>query len=125
VLQCIWPDAIGRYPWDADFPQVLHALQPLLAAKDDWPFAEPKNHAVFTTRPVIDDGMPILYVSHDDDGAWQFLCGTTNATEDCLLVLLANVLKRDPSVAELFDLPPGWCAERESQMDSWHQSQLR
>ena len=36
-----------------------------------WPFDEATNVAAFTTARVVEDGYPILQVSHDDDdGAW-------------------------------------------------------
>jgi hypothetical protein len=37
----------------------------------DWPFADPKNVAVYTVKSIWKLGKPILYVYHDeDDGAW-------------------------------------------------------
>jgi hypothetical protein len=30
VLQCVWPDKQGKFPWDPDFPEALRSLQPLL-----------------------------------------------------------------------------------------------
>jgi hypothetical protein len=30
ALQCFWPDAAGRHPWDEGFDDSLRALQPLL-----------------------------------------------------------------------------------------------
>jgi hypothetical protein len=50
---------------------------------DAWPFADPPNTAAITTRPVLEQSAPILLVVHDaDDGARQFLCGTTNDSAD-------------------------------------------
>jgi hypothetical protein len=49
----------------------------------DWPFEDPANTAAITTRLVLDDGAPILLVTHDlEDGGWQFLSGTTGGTTD-------------------------------------------
>lgn len=31
VLQCVWPDKAGKFPWDAGFREDLLPLQPLLA----------------------------------------------------------------------------------------------
>jgi hypothetical protein len=37
---------------------------------DSWRFADPPNTAAITTRPVLEQGAPILRVAHDaDDGA--------------------------------------------------------
>lgn len=38
MLQCVWPDAAGKYPWDADFDALrLPAGQPVLADEPDQP----------------------------------------------------------------------------------------
>jgi hypothetical protein len=119
VLQCVWPDAAGRYPWHPEFVAGLAELQPVLSDDRSWPFHEGKNRAVFTTRPVIHENRPILRVSHDEDGDWQFLCGSTNRSEDGLTVSLAGILQRDPVLAELADLPEGWQAVRQGAGAPW------
>ena len=86
----------------------------------DWPFADPPNVAVFSTRQVFRSGQPILHVSHDaDDGAWQFHAGSTVAEADAMVVALQEVLAHDPSIAELADLPLGWFAERTAAGQPW------
>jgi hypothetical protein len=86
----------------------------------DWPFDDPSDVATITTTKVLDEGHPILLVTHDDDdGAWQFLCGTTNDPEDGRVVGLGCMYERDPSIGELADLPLGWRAWRESPVASW------
>jgi hypothetical protein len=86
----------------------------------DWPFDDPPNTASYTTANVLERGFPILLVTHDaDDGAWQFLCGETNKTEDGRLIGLDCALTLDPSVGELADLPLGWRAWRDSPTDPW------
>lgn len=88
-----------------------------------WPFADPENTAVFTTRQVVERGLPILWIWHDeDDGAWQFLCGTTSEAADLLIVGLAEIVRIDPSVSSVANLPRGWKAWRSSQSDSWKRS---
>lgn len=43
---------------------------------DFWPFDDPPDVAVISTRYVMQDRLPILLVSHDDDeegaGEWSF-----------------------------------------------------
>jgi hypothetical protein len=91
----------------------------------DWPFEEPKNVAVFTTEKVLLGSHPILYVSHDySDGAWQFHDGIDVNYDEAKITALSNIVKRDPSLLELADLPLGWIAVRESKNDSWHRSKL-
>jgi hypothetical protein len=122
VLQCIWPDNGGRYPWQPGVSADIVNRQPILARPGDWRFHEGKNRMAFTTRPVLEDALPVLYVSHDIDGDWQFLCGTTNRTEDGRLVCLKTVVELHPAVAELGDLPEGWVAERESPEHPWRRT---
>ncbi len=119
VLQCVWPDREGRYPWHPEFSAELHARQPVLARQHPWRFQEGKNRAVFTTKHVLDGTRPILLVSHDEEGDWQFLCGTTNRPEDGRIVCLANVVEQHPAVMELADLPRGWQAVRDGVNRPW------
>jgi hypothetical protein len=85
-----------------------------------WPFDDPPNVAVFTVQQIMDARRPILYVCHDeDDCGWQFLTGEPILMADALLVSLKNVVARDPSIAELADLPCGWIATRHSRDDAW------
>jgi hypothetical protein len=83
--------------------------------RQSFPFAEPENVAVFTTVRVLDEAYPILLVTHDEeDGAWQFLCGTTNADEHLRIVALSEIVDLDDSVSEIATLPLGWRATRDS-----------
>jgi hypothetical protein len=117
-LQCVWPDSRHRYPWHTEFNVALAQRQPLLTADTSWPFHEGKNRAVFTTKPVL-DGHPILLVSHDREGDWQFLCGTTNRAEDAKIVSLGCIFERDGTLAEVAGLPEGWTAYRRVKGAAW------
>ena len=87
----------------------------------DWPFADRPNTASITTRQVLEDGAPILRVTHDDDdGCWQFLCGTTDDPADARVVGLGEMYARDATVGELADLPEGWKAWRAAPGLPWH-----
>lgn len=119
MLQCVWPDRNGKFPWDTDCDADLIASQCLLATETEWPFREPKNTAVFTTKQVVEDDLSVLYVSHDSDGDWQFLCGTTNDPDDARVVGLGEIVAAFPSLQDLADLPMGWSAERDSDTDDW------
>jgi hypothetical protein len=93
---------------------------------DNWPFEDPPNVAVITTRSVIEDNAPILLVAHDEeDGAWQFLPGGTVREEDARVVALRRIWERDPSVAELADLPEGCEASRASPSGPWQRRPRR
>jgi hypothetical protein len=119
ILQCVWPDKSQRYPWHPEAADAFRQRQPVLYDASQWPFHDGRNRAVFTTKPVIHDKLPILLVCHDADGDWQFLCGTTNDPADGAIVCLHEVLKRDQTLASLGDLPEGWQASRKDTGDPW------
>jgi hypothetical protein len=85
----------------------------------DWPFDEATNVAVITTRHVLAGDLPILLVTHDDDGDWQVLCGTTSDPADGRVACLGCLFVRDPAIGELADLPLGWRAWRENASAPW------
>lgn len=64
-------------------------------------------------RQVLDGSEPILLFSHDeDDHGWQFI-GVSDATmADGRVVSLEEIVRLDPTVLEVSDLPPGWQAVR-------------
>ena len=85
----------------------------------DWPFDQAPNVAALTVRAIL-EGAPILYVSHDwDDDGWQFLDGQPPQLEDGRIIGMGEVLKRDPTLRSIADLPPGWIAWRKSRSDPW------
>ena len=87
----------------------------------NWPFDQERNVATVTTKQVMQENYPILSVVHySDDHSWAFLCGTTNESEDLMLVGMGEVVDLDKSLIEIADLPPGWCADRESVGGEWH-----
>ena len=87
---------------------------------DDWPFDDRPNVASITVRQIVHGGEPILLVAHDaEDGGWQFLTGGAFEVADGMVVSLASVVRRDPSVGELADLPLGWSATRPAVGQPW------
>ena len=89
-----------------------------------WLFDQAPNTATIVSKSIIEDGHPILFVTHDeDDHGWQFLDGCDPPSEP-MLVCLSDPVKLDPSVAELGNLPVGWCAWRDSVGHPWSRSPL-
>jgi hypothetical protein len=124
VLQCVWPDKKGVFPWEPGYDARFFRVQRLLGAAGDWPdgwpFPDPPNLAVITVRQIIDDGRPILAVSHDaEDGAWQFLTGGPCETDDGRVVSLEVAVRRDPTLLDLAGLPAGWRAWRAAVGEPW------
>ena len=91
-----------------------------LTTTDNWPFDQPRNCTTLTMRQVLDGTEPILLVSHDaDDHGWQFI-GTSDASAaDGKVVCLEHIVRLDPTVLEVADLPPGWQAVRERVGGAW------
>lgn len=85
-----------------------------------WPFDQPENCEVITTKGVLKDHIDIVYVSHDsDDDGWQFHCAGDVRIEDAMLVALKNIVSHDPTVLQIADIPPGWIAVRKNKHSEW------
>jgi hypothetical protein len=91
-----------------------------------WPFDQPPNAAAISLRRIVlaqREGKlarPILYVSHDkDDHGWQFLDGEPVTNDDAALVSMLAMLRHDPTLVEVADLPPGWWAHRKAVGMPW------
>jgi hypothetical protein len=89
-----------------------------------WPFPEPPDLAVVTMKQIMEDHQPILYVSHerDEDGepVWQFLPGQNRfEMADALIVGLGSVVRLDPTLSEIADLPIGYAATRDRVGGPW------
>jgi hypothetical protein len=84
-------------------------------------FKLPRNTAVFVCARVR-EGAPILYVSHDAEGGWQFLCGGQHDEgnlDGAALVCLECTVADDPTLNDLATLDEDWEAQRESPGAPW------
>jgi hypothetical protein len=84
-----------------------------------WPFDDAVNTAAFCTAGVAERRLPVLRVTHDANGDWQFLDATTEHPGDPVLMCLGCVLEHDPSLAAISDLPLGWSAYRPELGAEW------
>jgi hypothetical protein len=83
-------------------------------------FKDSSSTYVFTTTRVIREGHTIVFVSHDDNGDWQFLDAERNPSEkDAVLVSLEEMIQHDPSVLAIAELPPGGTATRIDKDSEW------
>ena len=87
--------------------------------KIKFPFSDAPNTACFTCRHVLEENKPIRYVSHDEDGYWQFLCGGEHKEEDARVVSLATILNIDETMGDLAKLDRGVYAEAKSATSDW------
>ncbi len=76
-----------------------------------FPFPDAPNTMCFTCSHVLNDKEPVLYISHDEDGCWQFLCGRNHTEDEARVISLAEMLEIDKSVAKFADLKRGEYAE--------------
>lgn len=76
-----------------------------------FPFSDKPNTACFTCCHILNGEKRISYISHDEDGYWQFLCGKTHTNDEARIVSLADILKMDGSVADVADMPCGYYTE--------------
>ncbi len=84
-----------------------------------FPFEDSPNTACFTCRHVLNNGKPILYISHDEDGYWQFLCGGQHIVSDARIVSLAEILEIDATITDLAQLDYGEYAEAKDEKSDW------
>ncbi len=56
-----------------------------------------------TTRQWLDEKKPVLRAVHNEDGEWQFLTGD-QLQEDARIVALEQLVLRDPTLNETFNL---------------------
>jgi hypothetical protein len=123
ALQLIWTDRNDKFPWEENFEEEFIYKQPLLDRNADFKFREPRNLATFTTKQWLELRKPILRVVHEHDGDWQFLTGD-QMLEDMKIVSLEQLVSRDNTLNELFDLDYGEEAERESIGGRWTRSKF-
>ena len=118
ALQLIWTDRNDKFPWEENFEEEFLYRQPLLDRNANFKFNEPKNLRAFTTRQWLDEKKPILRVVHDNNGDWQFLT-RDQMQEDIRVVALGELIKRDETLNQVFNLDYGEEAERNFIGDNW------
>jgi hypothetical protein len=88
-----------------------HTLEP-------WPFPEPVETEVITTRQVL-EGAPVLLAKHFAPATWLFHCASTQSIDDKRTGCLGCIASAHPEVVELADLPLDHHANRNTQNDPW------
>lgn len=82
-------------------------------------FNESFKTIVFTSKYVLSEGSTIVYIAHHDDGIWEFLGKEIVSESEIRLVSLAQIIKIDPTVLEIADMPVEFNAIRESKHFDW------
>ncbi|MEQ1732277.1 MAG: DUF4262 domain-containing protein [Bacteroidia bacterium] len=118
AIQLVWADRNNNLPWDINYEKEFEWRQPLLDRNAEFKFKEEKNTGVFTTRQWLELNKPILNVIHDNDGDWQFLTGD-QMPEDIKLVALEQLIIKDKTLNDVFNLEYGEQAERKYIGEYW------
>lgn len=142
VLQAVYPDLENRFPEEKEFDAAFE--QPLMqpdrprtgVEKDfwrstdpndsffDWKFPDPPHTSAYCSQFIHDKTEPVTYVSHDEDGDWQFHGDSMSGGLKPVLLCLHHPIDDDASIKELADLPRGWWAERAAVGEPWQRFQL-
>ena len=118
AIQFVWTDNQNKFPWESDYEIDLIHKQPLLDRNMKFKFREDKNLGVFTTKQFLEHNKPIVRVSHNDDGDWQFLTEEAELT-DAKIVHLEFMTNKDETLNEVFQLEYGQTAVRDSIGGNW------
>ncbi len=86
----------------------------------EYTFIEDRTTAVFICAHVA-AGAPVLYVAHDEDGEWQFMCGADDHDDPsgAQLVCLEEVVAEDPTLNRVARMCVGRRAERTDRTAEW------
>lgn len=85
---------------------------------DLWPFSDPPETEVVTTRQVL-EGAPVLLAQHSEAGGWMFHCASTQSLDDKRTGCLGCIASKHPEVLELAELPRSNHANRDTEADPW------
>ena len=83
-------------------------------------FQDPKDTVCFVCDHVLSRQRPILKVTHNDDGYWEFLCGHDDHDEsNAKIISLVQATEIDKSINDLYEMPMSVGADRASIQDKW------
>lgn len=88
-----------------------------------WSFPAPPEAPVVTQRGVAFLDRPVLVAIHDAEGDW-WLLHEEEGRDQAHVSSAGALLRRDPDLAALADLPRGWRAERPAPGEPWARSEL-
>jgi hypothetical protein len=142
VLQAVYPDKANRFPEDKDFDEnhrvpLLRSAENMQTIEDDfwasndpksslfnWPFSNPPHTGVYLSQAVHAGVEPATYVSHDQDGDWQFHGDSMANGHPPVVSCFHHPIDADSTLKELADLPIGWYAERVSPGEPWTRQEI-
>lgn len=88
--------------------------------KSQYKFTLPKNTPCLICSHVHSLQRPILYVAHNYDDTWQFLCWhVSHKLSQLKIVTLQQATQIDETINQLFEMPVGVAAKRKTETSSW------
>ena len=87
--------------------------------KEVFPFKETPQTACITCSHILEEDKPILHITHDDDGYWQFLCVRDHESDSARLVALGEVYKLDNTIGKVSNLGFNMSANRSAKDNEW------
>jgi hypothetical protein len=83
-------------------------------------FPDSSDTACFVSDHVLSRQRPILHVTHDYDGYWQFICGENDhGGSNAKIISIGQATEIDNSINDLFEMPRCVGADRKSIHDKW------
>ena|ERR1700758_5442953 len=80
----------------------------------------PKETTCLACTHVLSLQRPVLYVAHDNDDTWKFICRHVgHKIIDIKTVPLQRVIQLDNTLADLLEMPPGVCSQRTNANNTW------
>lgn len=83
-------------------------------------FRESLNTAVLTSKYIMSHSSTIVYVAHHEDGVWEFWGEEIVDEADIMVVSLGQIIKIDPTVLEVAEMPIEFNAIRDKRESSWN-----
>lgn len=90
---------------------------------DSGPFLDKVDTLSFCAARGAHEHVPVLQVSHDHNGDWQFLDATTDDPGEPVLLCLGCVYEGDSTLSVIADHPRGWSAYRPAIGEDWECSE--
>ena len=86
-------------------------------------WSDPLDPVAITTESVASKAKPVLLVIHEDGhGGWQFMDGGDVTGTKPHVMPKEDLLKLDPTLKEVTDLPVDWEARRNNASSPWVRS---
>ncbi len=138
VLQLVWPDRNGRWPWAERATASVRNRQALAwlpvdehppggwrlvgEREPDFPFPVGPDSWVLTTRAVLGTDRPVARVARDE-GAYDVLDDRGYDADDLCLAFLGDLVRRHPHLTACTDLDDGRVAVAQAGA-AWSRSEM-